>query len=70
MEEFEQFIGARCDAGALHAEEATEDEQVLANRQLHIERLLLVHHANPGANLGAMQIWVLPKDLEGARGAR
>ena len=30
---------------------------------------MLVHDADLAANLGAVEIWVLPEDLEGARGA-
>ena len=70
LKEFKQLIGTGCDAGAIHAEEAPEDEQVLANTQLHVERLLLMHDADLAANLGAMEVRVLSKDLQGARGAR
>ena len=68
LEELKQFIGAGRDAGAVHAEESTEDEEVLADGQLHVEGLLLMYDADLAANLGAVEIWILAKDLQRSRG--
>jgi len=68
LEEFKQFIGPGRNAGAIHAEEATEDEQVLAHGQLHVQRLLLMYNADLATNLGAVEIWILAKDLQRSRG--
>ena len=64
------MIGALGNLLALDSEEASEDEQVLANGELLVERLLLMHHAELPTNARTILVWIAPKNLKGPGGTR
>ena len=58
--EVEQLVSAAVDLGPLQPEVAAVDHEVLADRQLGVERVLLGHDAETGADLGPVARRVQP----------
>ena len=55
MDEVDQLVGTPAEVGTRQAEVATVDDDVLADRQLHVERVLLRHDAQSSADVGAIR---------------
>ena len=54
LDELEQLVGPRAQLLARNAEVAAVDDDVLADGQLHVERVLLRHDPEPSADLHAV----------------
>jgi hypothetical protein len=70
LHELEQFGGPLADDAPGQPEVPAVDEQVLPDGQLHVERVLLRHHAEPGPDRRAVPDWIAAEDAQFAAGGR
>ena len=64
LDELEELVGPRAQLLARNAEVAAVDDDVLADGQLHVERVLLRHDPEPSADLHAVPRRIHAEDAQ------